>query len=116
MTRLLMTASARSTWCQRVAFSARFSPLRVKERHDLVKQGPVFRGDQVLSQCQQRPEHDVAVGIPCPDVPFPVEEHEPLGPVAVGVLSLEEADQNFPYGLMAASTQKEFHRPLRDVA
>ena len=88
--------------------SGLFSPIfsfRMKERHDLVKQGSVFRGDQVLRQCQQRPEHDVAVGIACPDVPLPVEEHKPLGPIAVRVLSLEEKEQDFPDGRMATQPQ-----------
>jgi hypothetical protein len=67
--------------------------LGMKERHNFVQDRRNFRSCQVLGEGQRWPEYDVAVGIAGPDIPFPFEEHEPLRPVAVGVLRLEHTNQ-----------------------
>ena len=115
MTRPFMTEMARSAWCRREAFSALCVTLRMEERHLLIKKAPVFRSREVLGQGQHRPEHNVAVGVARPDVPLPIEEHEPLGPVAVRVLGLEDSDQKVSDGLVAAQRQEHLHRTLRNV-
>ena len=75
---------------------------RVEERHDGVEDRPVVGGQEVLRQRVQRPEDDVAVRVGRPDIAFALEEHEPLRPVAVGVLIGKDAQQEVAQRLPAA--------------
>src|SRR5581483_7287796 len=58
----------------------------VEERHLRFEDGGIARGDDVLRERQQRPEDDVAVRVPRADPALPLDEHEPLWPVAVRIL------------------------------
>ena len=82
-----MTPSARSRCCRIGATLRPVVALGMEEGQVLVQERRVLRGQEVLGQGQQRPEDDVAVGIAGPDIALALEEHEPLGPVAVGVLA-----------------------------
>ena len=65
---------------------------------------------------EQRPEDDVAVRVGRPDAALALEEHEPLRPVAVGVLVGEDAQQQVAQRLPAAERQQQLDRTLADVA
>ena len=88
----------------------------VEERHDIVENRGVLAGEQVLGERVHRPEDDVAVRVGRPDGAFAIEEHEPLRPVAVGVLVGEDAQQQVAQRLPAAERQQQLDRTLAHVA
>ena len=90
--------------------------LRAEEVHSLVEDSRVVRGEQILRERQQRPEDDVAVRVAGSDAALALEEHEPLRPVAVGILVAEDAQQELAHGLEAAEREQQLDRPLAHVA
>ena len=53
---------------------------------------------------------------PAPDGALALEKHEPLRPVAVGVLVAEDPHENVADRLRATEGEQQFHRPLGHVA
>ena len=70
--------------------------LRVEERHHLVEQRRIFRGQKVLRQGQNRPQDNVTVRFARADVPLAVEKHEPLRPIAIRILRRVQAHEKIP--------------------
>ena len=95
---------------------ARVRATRVEERHALVEHSAIAGSDEILSEHHQRPEHDVAVRVAGTDVPLAFEEHEPLRPIAVGILLPHHPEEHVAYRLHAAQREQQLDRPLADVA
>ena len=85
-TRAAMTASARSTCCQTVARSAWSSPSGWKNGTASSRIAGVVGGEQVLRPARAAARRRCRRASRRPDVALALEEHEPLRPVAVGVL------------------------------
>ena len=90
--------------------------LRMEEGQGLLQKRRVVRGEEVLGQREQRPEYDVAMGIAGPNGALALEKHEPLRPVAVGVLVAKDPHQDVADRLRAAEGEQQFHRALGHVA
>ncbi len=88
----------------------------VEERHRRVEERGIVRGEQILREREQRPEDDVAVRVAGADAALALEEHEPLRPVAVGILRREDAQQQIAERREAAEREQQLDRPLADVA
>ena len=90
--------------------------LGVEERQLLVEQRVITAGQQVLCECEQRPEHDVAVRVFWTDAALALEEHEPLRPIAVLVLIAEYAQQQLAHRCRAPEREQPLDWTLADVA
>ena len=86
------------------------------ERDRLVEDRGVAARDQVLGQCEQRPEHDVAVRVAGTNGGVALEEHEPLRPVAVGLLRFHHAQQQVAHRCAVAVREQQLHGALAHVA
>ena len=116
MTRFLINVSARSACCQTVAGSPASGPRASKNgtRSSSTLPSPVAM--RYCASTTQRPEDDVAVRIAGPDVALAVEEHEPLRPVAIGILLPHHPQQQIADRLEATEREQQLHRSLADVA
>ena len=90
--------------------------LRGEEGQRQVEQRSIPAGQQVAGQAQQRPEDHVTVRITGADMALAVEEHEPLRPVAIGVLGREHLGQQLAHGRYFVQCQQHFERALADIA
>ena len=86
------------------------------ERQHLVQQAGVSTGQQVIGQRHQRPEDDVAVRIVGPAVRITRVEHEPLRPVAIGVLRRKDPAQQVAQCVKPAQRQQQLGGALADIA
>ena len=90
--------------------------LGMEIRQLLVEKRGIVAGQQVLCECEQRPEHDVAVRISRTDAALAFEEHEPLRPIAVLVLVAEYAQQQLAHRFRAPEREQQLDRTLAHVA
>ena len=89
---------------------------RVEKADRLIQHGAIARGEQILSQHHERPEHDIAMRVAGSDATLALEKHEPLRPIAVRVLLLHDSQQQVAYGRGTILREQQFHRSLADVA
>lgn len=90
--------------------------LLVAPGHRLVQEGHVARGLDVVAQRLQRPDDDVAMGVPVLDRRVGLE-HEPLRPVAPALVLLgEDGAQHLLRRGVVLQRQQELQRALADVA
>src|SRR6185437_14586767 len=60
--------------------------LAVEKRDPCFEDVGITRSDEILRKCHEWPEDDVAVRVASANSALPLEEHEPLWPVSVGIL------------------------------
>ena len=68
-----------------------------------------------MRQGQQRPVDDIAVRVPGPNAALALEEHEPLRPVAIGVLLTKYPQQQVTEGRELPDGQQQLHGTLGDI-
>ncbi len=81
----------------------------------LIEQARISRRNQVLRERQHRPERDISMRVAGTDAAVPLEEHEPLRPVAVGVLRAHHSQQQIADRLDPAERQQQLDRTLAHV-
>ena len=94
----------------------RIVAIGMEKRQAFIQQCRIARGGEVLRQREQRPIDDIAMRVAGADVALAVEEHEPLGPVAIRILLAEYPAQQVADGREASGRQQQFHRSLADIA
>src|SRR6185437_1437643 len=94
----------------------RIGSLGIEEWDRSVEDGGIARGGEVLSERDERPEHDVAVRVARADPTLTLEEHEPLRPVAVGILIGHDAKHDVAQRLSASQREQHLDRSLTDIA
>ena len=87
----------------------------VKRQH-FVQQAGIASGGQVIGQHQQGPEHDVAMRITRAHLGIARVEHEPLRPVAIGVLGAKHPAQQAAHQIKPAQGLQQLYRALADIA
>lgn len=90
--------------------------LAIKVGQRGVEQHCVLARQQVAGQAQERPEDHVAMRIAGANLALSVEEHEPLRPVAIGVLGREHLRQQRAHRRHLVERQQHFERALADIA
>ena len=89
---------------------------RAIEGHLGIEEGAIARAQHMARCGEQRPEDDVAMRIPRPQLPLALDELKPLRPVAVLVLRGEDPQQEVPRGFGAVQREQHLQRTLAHVA
>ena len=89
---------------------------RIEKSHLLLQHIAIARGDEILAEDHERPEKNIAVRIPGTDAAFAFEEHEPLRPIAVGILRGHHTQQQVANRRHAAECKQHLDRPLTHIA
>src|SRR6185437_1824568 len=94
----------------------RIRPPCIEERHARLEDAGIARGDEVLSEGDERPEDNVTVRVARADISLPLEEHEPLRPIAVRILVGHDAKHYVAQRLDAPHCEQHLDRSLTDIA